>query len=104
MKLFLECRKNFAFLGINSNQQTKVNGKLAATYIIQGISFIFGATFLFLKADTFQEYSNSAYITTSTSVSFAVFVNAVFKRTELFNYINSLDEFVEKSEYMLNVS
>lgn len=98
MKLFQECQKNFAILGINSHQQTTFNKKLWIAHLVNGLGVISSASFLIFKANTFEEYSNSAYIAASTTMSMIIFTNIAFKRKEIFELINNLEEQIEKSE------
>ena len=101
MKLFQDSQRNFAILGINSNQQTSFDSKFILTYLVNGLGFISSTVFLFYKANTFQEYSNNAYVTTSITTSIAVFTIVVFKTKALFKFIKNFEDFFEKSEYML---
>lgn len=98
MKLFQECQKNFATLGINSNQQMCINGRMLITYLVLGLGLIGFVVYLFFEANTFQEYSNIAYTATSMTVALTVFTNIVSKTAALFKLIHNFEEVLEKSE------
>lgn len=100
IKLFQECRKNFAILGINSNQRTRFNVKVLITYSVYGLALIACAAFFLFKANSFQEYSNNAYIVTASIICLSVYTNLVFQTDSLFKYINNLEQFMEKSEWI----
>lgn len=76
MKIFQTVRSNFAILGISSI-----------------------SVFLVYVAKSFEEYTNSIYI---TSVSVALFVTLSFlvrRMANLFEFIDNLDKIVDESEY-----
>lgn len=102
MKLFQECQKNFAILGINSKQETSFNERLIITYLINKLGLTSCIAFIFLEASTFQEYSNNAYVTTSLAVSITVLTNIVFQKAALFKLIENTEELFEESLYILH--
>ena len=98
MKLFQNIQKTLALLGINSNQQNRFNVKSMISHSVYGLGLISSAVFFFFKANTFEEYSNNAYITTSFAVCAACFTIFVFKTKTLMELIDDWEEFFEKSE------
>lgn len=92
MKLFQECQKNFAILGIDSHQQISFNARILITYSIYGLGFASSAAFFFFKANTVQEYSNNSYATTTLFVCSSVLINIHLKTEALFKFINNLEE------------
>lgn len=67
-------------------------------YLAYSLGLISVAVFFFSKANTFQEYSNNAYIATSMTISITVFTNIILKTSELFKLIKNVEEVVEKSK------
>ena len=98
MKLFQNSQKTMAILGINSNQQTGFNTRLMITFSMLGLGLISSAIFFFFEANTFEEYSNSAYVTTSIAVCSACFTIFVFKTKTVMELIDDWEEFHTKTE------
>lgn len=98
MKLFQECQRNFAILGINSHQRMSVNGRILITYLVFCVGLFAIAVYFIFEANTFQEYSNNAYIGTAMAIGVTVFTYIVLKTPELFKVIHNCEEVFEKSE------
>lgn len=99
MKLFQNSREKFAILGvINSNQQTSFNKHLLITCLVFGWGFIACTVFFFYKANTFKEYSNTAYVATTMTMGFIISLNMASKAEALLKFVHSIEDLVEKSK------
>lgn len=96
MKLFQTVQRNFAALGIRTNQP-KFNKNLAKSCFIYYFSFFMSIRFLFFEAKTFLEYTSSIYLTTALLVIFTYFTIFILKLEKFFELIDNLEKFFDKS-------
>lgn len=98
MKLFQIVQKNFALLGICSNE-SRLNRKSVMIFLAFGLAINFGILFLFFKANTSLEYTNNIYMTTVMILSCIAFAIMLLKKGKLFKLIAKIEEFFDESEY-----
>lgn len=98
MKFFRKIQKNFAILGISTNQP-RINGKTLTMCLILGTGLISSAVFLIYEADSFQEYTNNLYITTALMVCFTYYLIMIFNMENYTKLIRNVRNYIEKSEW-----
>lgn len=98
MKILRTVQQNFVYLGISCSNQLSINAQYVGTCLIYGVGITFSAIFLFREANSFQEYTDNLYITTSLVVGFCCITNIFLKVNELFQLIDKLEKTIEKSE------
>lgn len=98
MKLAQIVQKNFAFLGISSNQP-RYNRQSTITFSMNGFGIIFSIIFLIFNANTFLEYTMNIFVTATLIAIWIDFMALLFKKEKLFNMIDELAEFVDESGY-----
>ena len=101
MKLYQVCQKNFEFLGLIPNQP-RCNQKSVTTFLILTLTFTLDAVFLFFKANTFLEYTQNAYITTTVFAAWIGFIIMVLQKQKLFELIDHMEKYGDESEYHEN--
>ena len=105
MRLFEEVQRNFAVLGISSiaANQNSFNCRTVIGLLTFGSSTFLHLVFLFHEAKTFGEYTDNIYMTTATVATAVCFINVILNMNKVFQYIESLDEIVNKSEYVFPI-
>lgn len=98
MKLFQIIQKNFALLGISSNQSL-CNRQSVVAFSIYGFASIFSSAFLFFKANTFLEYTMNVFVTTTIFAIWIAFTVILFKKQNLFQLIDEFERLFDKSGY-----
>lgn len=98
MKLFQSIRQNLSILGIDSIQSKYTRRKLVITLL--NLSFITAANVLYLvlEANTFEEFANNIYTTSSCALTCINFSVTIFKQEELFDLMDDFEIFIDKSE------
>lgn len=97
MKPFQIVKKNLAVLGLAANQPV-FNKKLVKICLFYSLDFTLSAVFLFLKAETFLEYTSNIYVTTSLLVICSYFVIWILKLEKFFGLIDTIQRFIGKSK------
>lgn len=98
MKLYRVIQKNFSLLGIVPKQSKSSRKKLAMTSSIHILDTTSSLIFLVFKANTFIEYVNNIYVTTTGIMMSICFANIAVKSDKLFDIINGVEKFVDESE------
>lgn len=105
MKIFQSTQKNYLFLGISpiqSNQKHLFNARNTAFSIMFKTSVSFCFVYLIHVARTFGEYLQCAYIMLALMSGTCAFITIIWKMAKLFEFIDSLEEIVNKSECRLD--
>lgn len=102
MKVFQEVQKNFIAFGIVPNQ-SKLNGKLAVTWLVLSLSTTLSASFLVFDAETFQEYTTSIYLSSGGAMAAALFTITIFKMEKLFKLKDVIETTINESELILKL-
>lgn len=101
MKVLKSTKEYFALLGIipaQSNQKHPFNLRNGIVYTLFGSCAMFSLIFLIFKADTFVDFSTSFYTTNAVFVNAAYFSIFVWKMSDLFEVVQTLENFIEESE------
>lgn len=104
LKIFQLIKRNFAILGISSNSLNKkylLNKNVLTASLFYGLNFTLNAIFLFCKANNFQEYTDSIYVTTAVLTIFVCYVITIFKVTNIFEFIEHCETIVDESEFYI---
>lgn len=100
MESFTLLRKHLEITGIVSqmpDQELPFNTKNVIVIILAGSNAIL-YTKLLNKTSTFQEYTDLIYNTVSACNFTIIFLSIVWKTSDLFTFINKLENIVEESE------
>lgn len=101
MKLFRVIQKKLAMLGITPAQSIRkqpFNREIVLGYFIFVFSLTSGVAYLFLNANTFEEYTNIIYVNCSLTVNLCCLTIIVFKMSMLFKLINDFGSTVIRSK------
>lgn len=99
MKLFQIAQENLLCLGISSNQSKKYR-QLSLTCSIYSLFMLLSAAFLTFEANTFKEYTNSVYTTSSLIAINILFTIIYIKREKLFKLFDDGEHFFDESEFI----
>lgn len=99
MTLFPFIRKKFEILGIILYQsEHHLNKRIWFYSFSYSLSCISYSLFLYYEANTFWEYTNSIYSTTTLFLNVACFIIIIFQTGNLFEFIGNCEKFVHKSQ------
>ena len=99
MKLYQIVQKDFALLGISPNQPN-FDQKSVMAFLIFSLGIISGTVFLFFKANTFLEYTQSIYATTTIFDAWIGFIIFLVKKEKILELMNDIEKYAnEKCEY-----
>lgn len=101
MKIFQTIQKNHAIVGICPNQTQATYKKIKVMFFLYVLGFTFSVTFLCQDANTFLEYASNMYVTTALAMFIVIYAIAIFKMSELFEYITEMQNFIEESKYTI---
>lgn len=97
MKFFRETKRTFAILGISSNQNI-FNEKMLMAFTSYWLDNTLNCIFIYREANSFSEYADSAFITSTTTMFAMIFTIIVIKWQNVSELISSIDELAEKSK------
>lgn len=103
MKIFTIIQSQLAVLGITSSNQSAhyqypMNRRVLFGFSLYGCCLVSLFGYLFHVANDFMEYVNSICTTSGISIMLFCFVAIVYKRTTLFDSIDSLEKLIETSK------
>lgn len=101
MKIFQTVEKKLAILGFTPNQSLEtnlLNKKILMGALILAVSILSLFAFLFRLANTFMEYTKSAYLIATTIATIVCFVSVVFKMQNLFDIMVGFRQIVNMSK------
>lgn len=101
MKIFQTAERKLASLGITPNQSLKnhpFNRQISMGSFIFAVSISSQFAFLFRFANTFMDYTASAYLIATTISIIVCFVSVVFERQKLFDIIEGFKQIVNMSK------
>lgn len=97
MKPLQSGKENWAMLGISPSQSLISLKFLMALFIIVANAGLNWA-FLIYEADSFREYTNSIFITSTTTMVAVCFGILAFQRPRIYKLFYFTEEQIEKSE------
>ena len=97
MKIFQSTVKFLTAVGITQKSRP-LNARSFMALTAIGITVILICAFFFLEAKTFKEYTDSIYMCSVTIALFSTFSFAIWKKENIFLFIEGWEKIVEKSE------
>lgn len=97
MKIFQTTLKFFEYLGIDS-QSRRFNERNLLNISVFGIMVILCCAYLFCEADNLKDYTESIYISSATITALLSFLVFIWRKENIFKFINSWEEVTEKSK------
>lgn len=102
-KLFRSVRIQFGTMGIYSAQQSphsySLNWRNFVFFTFMALVFLLSTAFFFFGARTMSEYGFSFYIIVSGFSATAAFVITIWKRANIFETMDKLENFMEKRNF-----
>lgn len=99
--MFQEVQKQYAYLGVKplkNSQQSVLNIRNVITLIILSQGFITTNVYLLFKANTFNEYVDSFWVSCSTTLAWVNFVNLVQQTSYVFNFMGNFELIIQESK------
>lgn len=97
MKIIQSGMEHLAIIGVTPNQNL-INVKFLVALIFNIENVSGNLAFLFHEANTFVEYANSIFLTSTVTVVAVCFLMMATNKSVIFHTIESFEELVEKSE------
>lgn len=98
MKLFQFVQKKLVILGIIPNHQHSFNGKILMVFVLYWFINVSNVFILFYKAKTFNEYTNSTFVTAATTTVAVCYTILILNMEKLFKFIEFTEEITECGE------
>lgn len=102
MKIFESIIKYFAAIGITA-QSRPFNMQNLLTFVVFAIMMVVVGEFLFFEASSFREYTESIYISSIIFTIFVTFLFIIWKRENIFQFIDCFEKIAETSKYICSV-
>lgn len=97
LKILQLLQKDFALYGV-TEQQDPFFKRIILGFFLFSCAIISNGGYILFEATTFQEYANSIFFATALIAATAIYACTVWKKGELFNCINELDQIIDDSE------
>lgn len=97
MQLFQTAFKNFAIMGVGSNQ-SRFNGKMLIASVFLWLTSIFNTTFLIYEANNFKDYTQNLYMTVASTLVAICYMQIVFQISILVNFVDDFGKTIDESE------
>lgn len=100
LKIFRLMLKDFMIYGISGHEQNNPFIKLRTLlgFLVFCCAIISSGGYIYFEAKTFQEYANSIFLGTAVFAATAIYVCTVWKKRQLFNCFNELEQIIVDSE------
>lgn len=99
VKLFQTSQKYLELLGISpSDQPYPLNWKISINFAIFGFVLICNALFIIREAETFWDYSESAYVFCGLVIGSSVIAFVVYRVDVIFKFIRNVENAINTSE------
>lgn len=101
MKIFETIRNYFAIVGITSQQSIQshpFNRRNSLCLFVFGMGISLTFAYQFRRIESFQEFTDCFYEISTISVCGIGFASFIWEMVELFEFIDRLDDFVNKSK------
>lgn len=99
MNIIQSGQKYLAILGVCPHKSL-TNAKFLFAMTVYAINVSGNCIFLFYVADTFFEYANSIFLTTTITTAAVCFIIMALEKTLIFTAINLFEELIQKSKYI----
>lgn len=106
MKIFQTAEKKLAILGFTPIQSLKThpfNRRILMGSFIFTVSILSRFAFLFRLANTFMDYTESAYLIATTISISVCFVSVIFEMQKLFDIIDGFEQIVDMSKWIESI-
>lgn len=106
VKFFTEVQKNFTIIGLKAQHSAQkypftTKNILAISMLCMGS--ILTTIFFLWEAETFQEQTDSGYITSTYVASVFIFTSIVWYMKELFDFIENFENAIQNSKSESNI-
>lgn len=101
MKLFEPDLRNLKRMGVTemqTNQENLFNKTNMLVLCVFGVGALSACAQFFFVAESFQEYTDSAFIAVTNMVAFVIFAYAIFKRQLMFDIIQNGELLINERE------
>lgn len=98
MKIFQSTKKYLAIVGIVAQSRRPFNMRTLATLSGFAIMIILICTFLFCEANSFKDYTESIYMSSVSIAIFSTFSFVIWKRENIFQFIDCWEKIAEASK------
>lgn len=98
MKLFVELKKYFKFLGIESNQNHSFNGQNLLVLLIYTLGFCGMVALLLFEKYTFSEFGFTFFGAASSLLNLINLFSIVLQQAQIFDLIETLEKAIECSK------
>lgn len=101
MKIFQQIQKNFAILGIDSKssvQRIPFNARNVSALFLMGVPIVMECIFLNHVVSTFREYIEFIKIIIAMWTGTLALAAIIWKMSDLFRFIDSLEAAIKKSK------
>lgn len=97
MKTFQAVQKNLKLMGMGQSTP-KLNARTLGILLMLGFALILNGFFFKNEANSFREYVDSAYIGSAILTASTNFLLFIWKRDELYEFMNRFSSIINKSE------
>lgn len=102
MKTVQEVQKNLSLIGLGPNQKS-FNLVISRILVLSLLGVISLYMFLFLEADSAQDYMKSVFITTTSVGILLSIASTVFTKQKIFSFMEGSDEIVNGCKLNFNL-
>lgn len=99
MKIFLQVRRHFEVVGIQTNQNHSFNQRNISSLCFYGQFVVATMVFLFIEAKNIQEYAYSFYGFATVIGSMISTLSSIWEISNTFELTTSMENFIEKSSF-----
>lgn len=100
MKFYQKTKKSFEFLGLSSNQGM-FNRKVSMFLTLFWLDVVLNWMYVFRVAETFGEYAESVFTTTTTTMFTLLYTNMVINWNAVNEVIDGIDKLTERSKFIV---
>lgn len=98
MKIFRIVEKNFARLGMSS-QQPRLNWQSAISFSFFSLALFCASFFFFFKANTFIEYTLNIFVTITIFTAWIGYIVMLLQKQQMFQLIDEIEVYAADSKY-----
>lgn len=97
MKCFQSIQKNISTLGIDSTKKP-FNQRVLKIFLIYVVNCVLICAFLVRQTGSFREFIEGIYMAVATLLVVILFAIATFKMSDIFTFIEIMEEIIESSK------
>lgn len=99
MAIFIELKKNFAFLGIKPDGRSHFNEKHSIIVFLLAFCCSGMGSFMLFESKSLMDFVNSFYGTACSALNFSTYSSNVLKRTQIFGFLNRMEDIIKKRKF-----